>query len=174
MFEKSVPSFPLLREKTSSSPSMKKVVLVYGLTAAGTLAWLAGIFLAPYLRSQGVRWAGLVYALYSPVCHQLASRSLCAWGYPLGVCARCLGIYLGFGAGVVGYPFVRGFRRVALPGTGLFLLISSPIVVDTAANFLRVWTTSGGIRLATGFLWGTLLPYYLITGFAELRFRRRG
>jgi uncharacterized membrane protein len=161
-------------ENVPPSPSMKKVVLVYGLTAAGTLAWLAGIFLAPYLRSQGIRWAGLVYALYSPVCHQLASRSLCAWGYPLGVCARCLGIYLGFGAGVVCYPFVRGFRRVALPGTGLFLLVSAPIVVDAAANFLRIWTTSGGIRLATGFLWGTLLPYYFIPGFAELRLQRRG
>jgi uncharacterized membrane protein len=154
------------------SPSTKKVVLVYSLTAAGTLAWLAGIFLAPYLRSQDIRWAGLVYAVYSPVCHQLASRSLCAWGYPLGVCARCLGIYLGFAAGVASYPFIRGFRRIALPATGAFLLVSAPIVADAAANFLRIWATSGGIRLATGLLWGTLLPYYFIPGFAELRLRR--
>jgi uncharacterized membrane protein len=160
-------------ESTAPSPGVKKIVLAYGLTAVGTLAWLTGIFFAPYLSSQGAHWSGLVYALYSPVCHQLASRSLRAWGYPLAVCARCLGIYLGFGAGVIAYPFVRGLRRVALPATGVFLLFSAPIVTDTAGNFLRVWATSSGLRLAIGLLWGTLLPYYFIPGLAELRLPRR-
>jgi len=158
----------------SASPARKKIPLVYGLTAAGTLAWLAGIFLAPYLRSQEVRWAGLVYALYSPACHQLPSRSLWAWGFPLGVCARCLGIYLGFVAGVALYPVLRGFRRVRLPDTKVFLAFSAPIVIDTAGIFLGIWDSSGALRLAFGFLWGSVLPFYLITGFAELRLRRRG
>jgi len=155
-------------------PGPKKIALVYGLTAVGTLVWLAGIFLAPLLRSQEIRWAGLVYALYSPVCHQLPSRSLWAWGFPLGVCARCLGIYLGFGAGVATYPVVRGFRRVRLPNTKAFLAFSVPIIIDTAGNLMGIWRSSGMARLAFGLLWGSILPYYLITGFAELRLRRRG
>jgi uncharacterized membrane protein len=154
-------------------PSHKKIVLVYGLTAAGTLAWLAGIFLAPYLRGQGSRWAWLVQAVYSPVCHQLPSRSFQAWGFPLGVCARCLGIYLGFGAGLALYPAARGFHCVRLPATKTFLAFSAPIVIDTAATFLGIWDSSGPTRLALGFLWGSLLPFFLITGFAELTFRRQ-
>jgi uncharacterized membrane protein len=156
------------------SPGRKKITLVYGLTAAGTLVWLAGIFLAPLLRSLDLRWAGLVYALYSPVCHQLPSRSLWAWGFPLAVCARCLGIYLGFGAGVAFYPVIRGFHRVRLPETKAFLAFSAPIVIDTAGNFLGIWRSPGPARLALGLLWGSILPYYLITGFAELHLRRRG
>ncbi len=154
-------------------PSRKKIVLVYGLTALGTLAWLAGIFLAPYLRAQGIRWAGLVQAVYSPVCHQLPSRSFLAWGFPLGVCARCLGIDLGFAAGLLAYPFLRGFQSVRLPDRKVFLAVSAPIVIDTAATFLGLWGSSGPVRLALGFLWGSILPYYLITGFAELTFRSR-
>lgn len=148
--------------------------MVYALTAAGTLAWLVGIILAPYLRSRGVRWGPLLYALYAPVCHQLPTRSLRAWGFPLGVCARCLGIYIGFGAGILAFPFVRGFRRVHRPDARIFLALSAPIILDTAGNFLGIWAASSPVRLATGFLWGLILPDYLITGFAELRFRRRG
>jgi uncharacterized membrane protein len=154
-------------------PGPRRIITVYGLTAAGTLAWLAGIFLDPYWHDQGVRWANLVRALYSPVCHQLPSRSFHAWGFPLGVCARCLGIYLGFGAGLALYPVVRGFRRVHIPETKAFLAVSAPIVIDTAAVFLGIWDSSGPLRLALGVLWGSILPFYFITGFAELTFRRR-
>ncbi len=155
------------------SPGRGKIVLVYGLTAAGTLAWLAGIFLAPLLRSRGIGGAALVYALYSPVCHQLPARSFIAWGFPLGVCARCLGIYLGFAAGLALYPVCRGFRRVRLPDGKIFLAFSAPIVIDAAGAFLGIWESSGPVRLALGLLWGSILPYYLVTGFAELSFRRR-
>ena len=154
-------------------PSRKKIACVYGLTAAGTLAWLAGIFLAPYFRAQGIRWAWLVQTIYSPVCHQLPSRSFLAWGFPLGVCARCLGIYLGFAAGLALYPAVRGFRAVRLPDTKVFLGVSAPIVIDSAATFLGIWDSSGPARLALGVLWGLILPFYLLAGFAELTFRSR-
>ncbi len=157
-----------------ASPAKKKIILVYILTAAGTVAWLAGIFLAPYLRSRNIPWAQLAYTLYSPVCHQLPSRSLRAWGFPLAVCTRCLGIYLGFGAGVALYPVLRGFRKVRLPESRAFLAVSAPIVIDTIGNFLGIWRTSGPVRLATGLVWGLILPFYFITGFAELRLRRRG
>ena len=162
------------QDSQAAAPGWKRIALVYGLTAAGTLAWLAGIFLAPYLRSRGFRWAGLVYALYSPVCHQLPSRSFRSWGFPLGVCARCLGIYLGFAAGVALYPVIRGFRRVRLPRVKTFFWFSAPIVIDTAGVVLGIWDSSAPVRLALGLLWGAILPFYFIAGFAELRFRRGG
>ena len=154
-------------------PGRTKIIVAYGLTAVGTLAWLAGIILTPYLQNRGNPWAGLVKAVYAPVCHQLPSRSFQAWGFPLAVCARCLGIYLGFAAGLVSYPFVRGFRSVRLPRTKAFLAVSAPIVADTAATFLGLWSSPAPVRLALGLVWGIILPYYLVTGFAELTFRRR-
>jgi putative Holliday junction resolvase len=36
--------------------------------------------------------------------------------------------------------------------------------LDTAANFLRFWNTGAAVRLATGVLWGTILPFYFYSG----------
>jgi len=138
------------------------------ITCAGAVAWFAGIFLAPYLKSRSSPWQALVYAIYAPVCHQTASRSFHCFGQSLAVCARCLGIYLGFLAGLGFYPLARGFRRVRLPPTRLFLFVSAPIVLDTLGNFSGLWSTSEIVRFATGVPWGAILPFYFITGIAEL------
>jgi uncharacterized membrane protein len=151
----------------------KTIFLVYILTAIGLTAWLGAIFWAPYLRSHASPWQGLVYAVFSPVCHQIPSRSFHILGQPLAVCARCLGIYSGFFIGVALYPFLRGFSRVAMPRTKIFILISLPIVMDTLGNFVRLWETPNQLRFVTGLLWGTILPYYLITGLADLALRKK-
>jgi len=141
-------------------------VLVYPL-------WLGGILLAPYLRSRSSPWASLVYALYSPVCHQVTDRSLFCFGQPLTVCARCSGIYLGFLLGLGLFPLLRRRGTLALPSARAFLLVSAPIVLDTAANFLGLWRTPGALRLITGILWGTILPFYFIPGIADLFISRQ-
>jgi uncharacterized membrane protein len=135
--------------------------------------WVGGILLAPYLRSRNSPWSGLAYAVYSPVCHQVADRSLLCFGQPLAVCARCTGIYLGFCLGLGFYPFLRGWRRISLPSVPVFLIVSIPIVLDTAANFLGFWQTTAAVRLATGAFWGTLLPFYFIAGIADLLISRQ-
>jgi uncharacterized membrane protein len=130
--------------------------------------------LAPLLKSRSSPWQALVYAVYTPVCHQVASRSFHLLGHPLAVCARCLGIYLGFLAGLASYPLFRDFRRVRLPPTWVFWAVSAPIVLDTLANFAGLWSTPNIFRFATGILWGTILPFYFITGIAELVLARKG
>jgi len=146
----------------------KAIILTYVLTTIGITAWLAAIFWAPYLRSHVSPWERLVYSVFSPVCHQLPSRSFHLLGQPLAVCARCLGIYAGFFIGVGLYPFLRGFEETSLPRTSIFVLISFPIVTDTLGNLARLWETSNAVRFATGLLWGSLLPLYFITGLADL------
>ena len=128
--------------------------------------------LAPYLKSRSSPWATLAYAVYKPLCHQVAGRSLHCFSHPLAVCARCTGIYLGFLLGLGLYPFLRGWRQLRLPSARVFFIVSTPIVVDTAANFLRLWQTSNALRLATGVIWGTILPFYFITGLADLLISR--
>jgi uncharacterized membrane protein len=145
-----------------------RILLVYLVTLIGTLAWLGAIVLAPYLRSRGIPLAKLIYFCFSPVCHQIPERSFSAFGYPMAVCARCLGIYSGFLAGMGVYPLLRGFSKVRLPKAKIFLAVSLPIVADTVGNLLGLWATTDVLRLATGILWGMILPFYFVTGLAEL------
>lgn len=162
---------------TEVKPGLRKadgtVVLTFALSFLIFSGWLGGIFLAPYLRSVSSPWAGLVYSVYSPFCHQVPERSLSCFGYPLSVCARCSGIYAGMFVGFILYPFIRGWRRVRMPESRLFLMLSVPIVLDAGANVIGLWHSSPAVRLSTGLLWGAILPFYLITGGVDFLSRRQ-
>ena len=147
--------------------------VVYVLAFAGFSVFLGGILLAPYLRSRSSPLAGLVYTVYSPFCHQLAERSLGCFGHPFAVCSRCLGIYLGSFLGFLLFPFRGGIRSLRVPGKMVFLLLSAPILLDTAANFLGIWSSTDIVRLSTGLAWGVLLPFYLIAGIVDFLRQRR-
>jgi uncharacterized membrane protein len=47
------------------------------------------------------------------------------------------------------------------------------MAVDGAAGLLGLWRSPIGIRFATGFVWGTVLPFYFVTGLADLVRTRR-
>ena len=141
-----------------------KAKLVYSLTLAGTLTWLAAIVLAPYLRRRGVRLNALIYGVFAPTCHQLPSRSFHLWGFPMAVCGRCTGIYLGFLAGMLAYPILRRLGREDTPRALTFVILSLPMAVDALGNFFNAWSTGNVLRLITGFIWGTILPFYFLAG----------
>jgi uncharacterized membrane protein len=141
-----------------------KAKLVYGLTLAGTLTWLAAIVVAPYLRSRGFRLNALIYGVFAPTCHQLPSRSFHLWGFPMAVCGRCTGIYLGFLAGMLAYPILRRLGREDMPRALTFVILSLPMAVDALGNFFNAWSTGNALRLITGFIWGTILPFYFLAG----------
>lgn len=148
-----------------------KILLVYFLSLIGILIWIGVILLAPYLRSESTPLNVFCYALFSPVCHQMPSRSFFLFGYSLAVCARCLGIYIGFLAGTAFYPLLKGFSSLSLPKNRTFLLLSFPIILDTIGNFFHIWSTSNEIRFFIGFFWGIILPFYFIFGIADLCIR---
>jgi len=156
---------------TSVSPrSVRRIWLV---TLCGMTVWLAAVFLAPWLAGRGAAGAArFVYAVFAPVCHQIADRCFALNGHPLAVCGRCLGIYAGFEAGLLLYPLVRGFSRISLPPARLFVLLTAPMALDAVAGILGAWRSPIGIRFATGFAWGTILPFYFVAGVADL-FRTR-
>lgn len=145
----------------------RRIQLIYILTAAGSVLWLLTVFAAPYFRSRGSSLAGFIYGIFSPICHQLEERCLFFLGHPLAVCARCLGIYLGFLGGVLIFPVVKGLSNPVPPGVHSLVFFSIPIVLDTAANLLRVWSTSNTVRLVIGMSWGVILPFYFISGLAD-------
>jgi len=146
----------------------RSVRRVWLLTLCGTVIWLAAIVLAPWLAGRGAGGAArFLYAVFAPVCHQIADRCFVLSGHPLAVCGRCLGVYAGFAAGLVIYPFVRGFSRLALPSARVFLLMIFPMALDAVAGILGIWGSPIGIRFATGFAWGTILPFYFVVGVSD-------
>jgi uncharacterized membrane protein len=159
----------------AGEPDMKKspnsVLMTWLLVLFGGFLWNAALFAAPLLIKEAPVTSALIYAVFSPVCHQLPERSFTIQGSPLAVCGRCLGIYLGMSAGTILYPFFRRFSNPAPPATWVFVLVSLPIGFDTAGNFLRLWASPIGFRLAAGLIWGSVLPFFLIAGLHEvLRF----
>ena len=158
----------------SRSGISRTVLTIYVLTVAGTAIWISAIFLAPALAGRGSAGAArLIYAAFSPVCHQVPGRCFTFHGQPLAVCGRCLGIYAGFAAGLVLYPFVRGFSKLELPSARVFLLLTLPMAVDGAAGILGIWASPIRVRFVTGVVWGTVLPFFFLTGLADLLLARR-
>ena len=148
--------------------SRRRIIALYAATLIGLIGWLAAIVAAPYLRSRGSGWAAFLYSCFAPLCHQRPERSFRAFGFPLAVCARCTGIYLGSFLGLAAYPFRRGFGALRLPRLAALAAATAPLAVDAAGQALGLWDTPALIRLATGLLWGSILPFYFMTGVGEL------
>ncbi len=150
-----------------------RIAMVYFLTLAGMLLWVGIIFLAPYLKSRGSHLNTFAYLFFAPVCHQIPDRSICFWGHPLAVCARCLGIYTGFLAGMGIYALRRGFTVITMPKVFTFILVTSPLVLDGLGNLFHLWNSPNWIRFSTGVLWGLILPFYFIAGVADFFIQKK-
>jgi uncharacterized membrane protein len=149
-----------------------KILLVYFLTLGGILLWLGIIFLAPFLKSRASGLNIFAYAVFTPICHQIPTRSFFLFGHPLAVCARCLGIYFGFLGGLGLYPLKRGFSEILIPKILTFILVTAPLVIDALGNLFHIWSTSNWVRFLTGILWGFILPFYFITGVSDFFLNR--
>ncbi len=145
-----------------------KVILIYMLILAGAVLLMTTIFMAPFLKSKLPFVSDLLYAVYSPLCHQNPSRCFVFFGYPLAVCTRCLGIYAGFLLGTCFYPLFRNLRIQSLPRREVLIALSLPIVIDATGNLILLWMTNEWIRLFTGVLWGSILPFFLIPGLIDM------
>ena len=93
-----------------------------------------------------------VYAVGSVVCHQMPERSFFIDGRQLPVCARCTGLYLSGGAGMLGWVLwkaARGWRSFPLsPRTALAIVIAAgvPTALSYATGVIGVWDGSNVTR----------------------------
>jgi uncharacterized membrane protein len=102
----------------------------YWILVIGAAVWLLLLFVPPYLESGLISFSGLSYACYGSVCHQLPERSLWIWGSPLGVCARCFGLYSGFLIGLLAFPYLNKLSGKLLDHPRLLLLFFLPMAFD--------------------------------------------
>jgi len=155
----------------SGSRPPRAASVFYALSLTGAAFLVAAVCLAPWLASRGSSLAAPLYRLFSHVCHQIPSRCFHIFGHPMAVCGRCLGVYLGILFGCVIYPLWRGMNNIRLPDRRVFLAFSLPLAADVLGNAFGFWDSGVWLRLASGFLWGALLPFYFLAAAAEWAFR---
>jgi uncharacterized membrane protein len=94
-------------------------------------------------------------------------RSFHINGRPLGVCARCASIYLGFLAGTLVYPLLKRVAGRAEPGRWFLLLAALPMLLDVAAGLAGVHESTGATRALSGALFGVLAPLVVLPALTE-------
>lgn len=152
-------------------------LLVLGLA----IIWVAGPFLAPVGMAHG--WisadsssafpdyhrlpdliAFILRSAYGRVCHQIPERSLWIQGHPMAICARCLGIYLGFFAGLLTYPLMHKRLGMELPRRRWLLFALLPLAIDFTGGYLGLFENTMASRIATGFVAGLAGSIYTAAG----------
>jgi len=123
--------------------------------------WWGGILSAPALKAAGGD-PSFLYRIYSQVCHQDPSRSFHLFGYKLGVCSRCTGIY----AGALLFVLISFRFRPSLGPVSILLLVSPLILgkfLEKIMGFSSNWE-----RFFTGLWPGFLLGMGLLYGLEDL------
>jgi uncharacterized membrane protein len=141
-----------------------------------TAAWLftSLIVIAPLAQANAHPY--LAYTLYQGfghVCHQMPERSFFIAGHQLAVCARCTGLYFGFAAVLLFYPFVSSLKRTHVPQRKWLLIAAAPLVIDFALGFFGIWENTHLSRFLTGALLGGVAIFYVIPGLVELSLRSK-
>ncbi|HMV51274.1 MAG TPA: DUF2085 domain-containing protein [Blastocatellia bacterium] len=152
--------------RETSVKSERDAVVVYAALFLFSLAWLGLIFAPPQLMAAG-HWlsATVLYKGFSAVCHQIPERSFHLHDFPLAVCSRCTGIYVGFMLGLMLYPFVRSLRAEIMPHRRWLLLAAAPMLTDFGGGVLGLFTNTFFSRTATGALLGSVAAFYLQPAF---------
>ena len=92
------------------------------------------------------------------ICHQIPERSFFIAGQQLFVCARDVGIYLGFLFALVIIYILKEYRNQRIDLRIIFLLIL-PMALDGMSQFLGLRESVNSFRLATGLLAGMGIAY---------------
>ncbi|MBS1517123.1 MAG: DUF2085 domain-containing protein [Bacteroidetes bacterium] len=143
---------------------------VYFVILIFSTVWLILIFSAPLLKSLGglyEKMSSFLYLFFSPVCHQEDARSFHIFNEKIAVCSRCLWIYTGFLSGTIIYPLK--YRLTNLNPPSVFFLITASVLLglDVLLDGAGIFRNTFFSRSLTGFIIGSVLPFYLIPGFTR-------
>lgn len=108
-----------------------------------------------------------IYLFFSKVCHQNEERSFHLLSHKLGVCSRCVWIYIGFFLGTSFYPLKYKLNNTSLPSLSYLFAASSILLLDVLFDTIGIFPNTFFSRSVTGFLLGFVLPFYIIPGFVK-------
>jgi uncharacterized membrane protein len=135
----------------------------------GACALVLGLVLAaPWAAHRASWFAPLLYAMFAPVCHQIAERSFHLWNEPFAVCHRCTGLYLGMTLGVALWPAFPVAARRLLERPRAALLFAIPLAIDAV-----LLTNTPASRFATGLIAAIPVALLPLAAIADLERRAR-
>lgn len=165
---------PLINHYVPQCSTDRRPMIMWTLVLVGSLVFVGLLVTAPLARSNGLHWLSfVVYEAFSHVCHQSPERSFHIAGYPLAVCARCAGLYVGFAAAVAFYPLVTSLRRTHTPERRWLFVAAAPLAIDFALGFLGIWQNSHGSRFLTGALLAAVSVFFIVPGLVQLSLYQR-
>ena len=142
--------------RTYALTDERRVRWLYWLVALAASLWLGLLLLPSWLMTtHHVLPALVLYRVFALVCHQLPERSFIWHGYPLPICVRCTGIYLGF---VLGW--LISVRLSAMPRRWFYLALA-PLIVDGILGVTGLWASTAIWRALTGVMAGGGLAWWL-------------
>ena len=103
--------------------------------------------------------------LGSSLCHQLEERSYFIDGFQMPLCARCLGLHLGFLISAAIILTRRDPRLSGLPSVRSMIaigLVMLPAMADVVLSYLGIVDTDNVRRAVTGVLFGTALAFLIV------------
>lgn len=152
----------------------RRPVMMWALVVLGGLFFVALLFAAPVAKASG--WQGASFAIYeafSHVCHQDPERSFHLAAFPLAVCARCTGLYVGFAAAVAFYPAMTSLKRTHTPERKWLFIAAAPLAIDFGLGLLGIWENSHSSRFLTGALLAAVSVFFIMPGLIQLSLNER-
>jgi len=147
----------------------RRPLIMWSLVVIGALFFVGLLVAAPLAQANGLQWFSFaVYEAFSHVCHQTPERSFYIAGFPLAVCARCTGLYVGFTAVVAFYPLMTSLKRTHAPERKWLFIATAPLAIDFALGFFGVWENTHVSRLLTGALLGAVSVFFILPGLVQL------
>ncbi|HKC62838.1 MAG TPA: DUF2085 domain-containing protein [Pyrinomonadaceae bacterium] len=163
------PANEYLRQCLPESRTPLRSLIVWLILATLTLLFVSMIIIAPVAEAHGYSSTALIiYTTFGKFCHQIAERSFYIDGHPFAVCARCTGIYVGAGAGVLFYPLVRSLNRVDAPARKWLILALVPTAIDFSLGFFGILENTHLSRFITGALLGGVTAFYVVPGLLDM------
>jgi len=110
--------------------------------------------------------AFFTYLPFSFFCHQIPERSFTLLQYPLAVCHRCSGIYLGLFLGTL----LSSFFSLLTTRARRACIISSAavLILDALIPFTGLWNGFRLFRFLTGLFFGVTAAPFAVMGLEEI------
>jgi uncharacterized membrane protein len=104
------------------------------------------------------------------MCHGIAHRCLTIAGTPMPICARCVGIYGGFLAGLILFPILKGANERVM--RILLAVAAIAMFLDGVTQAIGLRESTNPLRLATGLTVGAAFGLWALVAI-ETRARQR-
>jgi uncharacterized membrane protein len=104
-------------------------------------------------------------ALFAALCHQVPDRCMTLADGPMGLCARCMGLYLGLGMGHGWFLWRETGEAAAWRG---LILGGAVLFAEWALGWMVGWESGLWVRAATGWVAGFWCAWFTLQGLREL------